>query len=109
MNGGESVRHAIDDWLAGKPEAAMMHACNAVDGTAKKIHARQGVVPNTLYVIARLRRGAGTRSAFVGTQGPGERSAHAPRAHAYPRRGLRVRELESGLTFSRLRGSSVAA
>jgi hypothetical protein len=43
MNVGESVRHAIDDWQAGKLEAAMMHACNAVDGTAKKLYPHAGV------------------------------------------------------------------
>jgi hypothetical protein len=43
MNVGESVRHAIDDWEAGKLEAAMLHACNAGDGTAKKVYSREGV------------------------------------------------------------------
>lgn len=43
MNVGESVRHAIDDWQAGKLEAAMLHACNAVDGTAKKVYPRERV------------------------------------------------------------------
>jgi hypothetical protein len=37
MNVGESVRKAIDDWEHGELEAAMLHACNAVDGTAKKL------------------------------------------------------------------------
>jgi hypothetical protein len=43
MRVGESVRHAIDDWQAGKLESAMLHACNAVDGTAKKLYPREGV------------------------------------------------------------------
>jgi hypothetical protein len=33
---GDSVQHAIDDWEAGKAESAMLHACNAIDGTAAK-------------------------------------------------------------------------
>lgn len=36
MNVGNSVRKAIDDWEQGELESAMLHACNAVDGTAKK-------------------------------------------------------------------------
>jgi len=36
VNVGNSVRKAIDDWRAGESEAAMLHACNAIDGTAKK-------------------------------------------------------------------------
>jgi hypothetical protein len=36
MNVGNSVRLAIDDWERGELEAAMLHACNALDGTAKK-------------------------------------------------------------------------
>jgi hypothetical protein len=37
MKVGESVRHAIDEWQRGNVDAAMLHACNAVDGTAKKV------------------------------------------------------------------------
>jgi len=37
MNVGNSVRKAIDDWTAGDMESAMLHACNAIDGTAKKV------------------------------------------------------------------------
>jgi hypothetical protein len=37
MNVGNSVRKAIDDWERREIEAAMLHACNAVDGTAKKL------------------------------------------------------------------------
>lgn len=29
---------AIDDWERGELEAAMLHACNAVDGTARKVY-----------------------------------------------------------------------
>lgn len=42
MNVGNSVRKAIDDWEANELEAAMLHACNAVDGTAKKIYPKLG-------------------------------------------------------------------
>jgi hypothetical protein len=38
MNVGNSVRKAIDDWQDGDLDAAMLHACNAVDGTAKKAY-----------------------------------------------------------------------
>lgn len=41
MNVGESTRKAIDDWSQGDVEAAMLHACNAVDGTSKKAYARR--------------------------------------------------------------------
>jgi hypothetical protein len=37
MKVGDSVRHALDEWERGNLEAAMLHACNAVDGTAKKV------------------------------------------------------------------------
>lgn len=42
MNVGNSVRKSIDDWEAGEPESAMLHACNAIDGTAKKVHPKLG-------------------------------------------------------------------
>ena len=42
MNVGNSVRKAIDDWGLGELESAMLHACNAVDGTAKKLHPKLG-------------------------------------------------------------------
>jgi hypothetical protein len=35
---GNSVLKAIDDWTLGELDAAMMHASNAVDGTARKIY-----------------------------------------------------------------------
>ncbi|HWP85984.1 MAG TPA: hypothetical protein VNN17_12380 [Terriglobia bacterium] len=38
MNVGESVRHAIADWQQGDIESAMMNACNAIDGTARKVY-----------------------------------------------------------------------
>jgi hypothetical protein len=38
MNVGNSVRKAIDDWEKGDYESAMLHACNAIDGTAKKLY-----------------------------------------------------------------------
>jgi hypothetical protein len=36
MKVGDSVRHGIDEWQRGNFEASMLHACNAVDGTASK-------------------------------------------------------------------------
>ncbi len=42
MNVGESIRKAIDDWELGEIEAAMLHACNAEDGTAKKVYPNLG-------------------------------------------------------------------
>lgn len=42
MNVGNSVRKAIDDWQQGELEAAMLHACNAIDGTAKKLYPNLG-------------------------------------------------------------------
>lgn len=33
----KSVKKAIDEWMNGDAESSMLHACNAVDGTAKKI------------------------------------------------------------------------
>jgi hypothetical protein len=35
---GDSIRKSIVDWQAGEFEAAMLHACNAIDGTAKKAY-----------------------------------------------------------------------
>ncbi|POR72794.1 hypothetical protein [Pseudomonas syringae] len=34
---GKSVRAAIDEWERGEFEFAMLHACNAIDGTAAKV------------------------------------------------------------------------
>jgi len=42
MNVGNSIRKAIDDWEKGEYEAAMLHACNAIDGTAKKLYPKLG-------------------------------------------------------------------
>jgi hypothetical protein len=42
MKVGDSVRKAIDDWEDGESEAAMLHACNAVDGTARKVYPQLG-------------------------------------------------------------------
>ena len=42
MNVGNSVRKSIDDWEAGELDSAMLHACNAVDGTAKKLYPKLG-------------------------------------------------------------------
>lgn len=42
MNVGNSVRKAIDDWELGDLESAMLHACNAVDGTARKLYPALG-------------------------------------------------------------------
>jgi hypothetical protein len=38
---GKSVRAAIDEWERGEFELAMLHACNAVDGTASKLYPPQ--------------------------------------------------------------------
>ena len=42
MNTGNSVRKAIDDWERGEADAVMLHACNAVDGTARKVYPSLG-------------------------------------------------------------------
>jgi hypothetical protein len=42
MNVGDSVRKAIDDWEIGELDAAMLHACNAIDGTAAKTYPALG-------------------------------------------------------------------
>jgi hypothetical protein len=36
MNVGKSIRKAIDEYAAGDLDSAMLHACNAIDGTAGK-------------------------------------------------------------------------
>ncbi|WP_157105977.1 hypothetical protein [Nocardia sienata] len=38
MKVGDSIRLAIADFERGESEAAMLHACNAIDGTAKKVY-----------------------------------------------------------------------
>jgi len=38
MKVGMSVQKAIDEWEQGSQEAAMLHACNAVDGTSRKVY-----------------------------------------------------------------------
>lgn len=38
MKVGDSVRLAINDWERGEQESAMLHACNSIDGTAKKVY-----------------------------------------------------------------------
>lgn len=43
MNVGDSIRLAIESYNQGELEAAMLHACNAVDGTAKKVYPNQKV------------------------------------------------------------------
>ena len=42
MKVGDSVRRAIDEWENGEPQSAMLHACNAVDGTARKLYPKLG-------------------------------------------------------------------
>jgi hypothetical protein len=42
MNVGDSVRKSIDDWELGDLESSMLHACNAVDGTSKKVYPSLG-------------------------------------------------------------------
>ena len=41
MNVGESVRRCIEDWELGELDSSMLHACNAIDGTAGKLHPKQ--------------------------------------------------------------------
>jgi hypothetical protein len=42
MNVGNSVRKTIEDMESGDCESAMIHACNAIDGTAKKLYPNMG-------------------------------------------------------------------
>jgi hypothetical protein len=42
MKVSDSVRKAIDDWQEHDLDSAMLHACNAVDGTARKIYPKLG-------------------------------------------------------------------
>ena len=42
MNVGKSVRKSIDEWSSGDFDSAMLHACNAVDGTARAVHPKLG-------------------------------------------------------------------
>lgn len=42
MKVGDSVRKAIDDWGMAELQPAMLHACNAVDGTASKRYPSDG-------------------------------------------------------------------
>lgn len=42
MNVANSVRKAIDDWQQSELDSAMLHACNAVDGTARKLYPNLG-------------------------------------------------------------------
>ena len=42
MKVGDSIRKAIDDWELGELESSMLHACNAVDGTASKRYPTEG-------------------------------------------------------------------
>jgi hypothetical protein len=62
MNVGDSVRLAIRDFEAGEPQASMMHACNAVDGTAAKLH-------KTLGPSARFKRALRDNYAILGPTG----------------------------------------
>jgi hypothetical protein len=43
MDVGKSVSKAIAECLGGDLESAMLHACNAVDGTATKVYPALGV------------------------------------------------------------------
>jgi hypothetical protein len=42
MRVGDSIRHSIEEWERGNLESSMLHACNAVDGTAKKVFTALG-------------------------------------------------------------------
>jgi hypothetical protein len=50
MKIGKSVQRAIDDWIEGESESSMLHACNAVDGTATKAY------PNLRLVGERFKK-----------------------------------------------------
>ncbi|BBX99168.1 hypothetical protein [Mycobacterium lacus] len=43
MNVGDSVRQSLDHWARQEWDTAMFHACNAVNGTAKKRYPQLGV------------------------------------------------------------------
>jgi len=43
MEVGKSINRAVHDRLDGELESAMLHACNAVDGTARKVYPGLGV------------------------------------------------------------------
>ncbi|MFC3241734.1 hypothetical protein ACFOJ6_04545 [Gordonia humi] len=43
MKVGDSVRYSLDHWDRQEWEPAMLHACNAVDGTGKKRYPKKGV------------------------------------------------------------------
>ncbi|MBW0015614.1 hypothetical protein [Mycobacterium sp.] len=43
MEVGDSVRRSLDHWERREWDQAMLHACNAVDGTAKKRYLQDGV------------------------------------------------------------------
>ncbi len=59
MRVGDSVRLALDSYEADELEAAMLHACNAVDGTAEKTYPPRtpvgerftGMIRNSLNII----------------------------------------------------------
>jgi hypothetical protein len=47
----DSVRIAITDWERGELEASMLHACNAVDGTARKLRSDLGNKQRFILVL----------------------------------------------------------
>ncbi|OBB38554.1 hypothetical protein A5748_02540 [Nocardia sp. 852002-51244_SCH5132740] len=47
----DSIRLAIDDFGRGEIEAAMLHACNAVDGTVEKVYPTRQVGDRFTAVI----------------------------------------------------------
>jgi hypothetical protein len=42
MRIGKSISKSIDEMEMNDPESAMLHACNAIDGTAKRLHPNLG-------------------------------------------------------------------
>ena len=42
MNVGNSVSKSINDWECEEYDSSMLHACNAIDGTAKKVYSSLG-------------------------------------------------------------------
>ncbi|KAA8889882.1 hypothetical protein F3087_00700 [Nocardia colli] len=51
MNVGKSVQHSLDQWALADWDAAMLHACNAVDGTGKKRYPAQSVTHRFKQVL----------------------------------------------------------
>lgn len=51
MKVGESVRHSLEHWDRAEWDAAMLHACNAVDATGRKRYPKLGVAGRFKRII----------------------------------------------------------